>query len=113
MSPIVALWFVALPVYDVITTTLRRILRGRSPLDGDRQHLHHLLQDHGLSIRQTLVVLSVLALVGGAIGLFGHFFGISDGFAFTLFMSCGVLYFLGVRYLAKTMPVSDEVALAS
>ena len=52
MSPIVALWFVALPVYDVITTTLRRMLNGQSPLSGDRQHLHHLLQDQGLSVRQ-------------------------------------------------------------
>ena len=104
IAPITALWFVALPVYDVITTTMRRMLKGVSPLSGDRQHLHHLLQDHGLSIRQTLMVISVLALFGGAIGLFGHLAGASDGLMFALFALLGAAYFLGVRLLAKAMP---------
>ena len=101
ISPVTALWFVALPVYDVITTTLRRVLKGVSPLAGDRQHLHHLLQDHGLSIRQTLLVMAALALLGGLIGLSSHYAGISDGAMFALFASLGAAYFLGVRRLAQ------------
>ncbi len=101
MSPIIALWFVALPVFDVLTTTLRRVLNGQSPLAGDRQHLHHLLQDHGLSVSQTLASLSALALLGGAIGLIGHFVGVADGWMFALFAACGAGYFLAVRRLAK------------
>ena len=103
ISPITALWFVALPVYDVITSTTRRMLKGLSPLAGDRQHLHHLLQDHGLSIRQTLMVMATLASIVGAIGLFSHFAGISDGRMFALFALLGAAYFLGVRRLAKAM----------
>jgi len=104
ISPITALWFVALPVYDVLTTTMRRVLKGRSPLSGDRQHIHHLLQDHGLSTRQTLKVMSVLALLGATIGLFSHFAGISDGLMFALFALLGATYFLSVRRLAKAVP---------
>jgi UDP-GlcNAc:undecaprenyl-phosphate GlcNAc-1-phosphate transferase len=107
ISPITALWFVALPVYDVITTTLRRVLKGRSPLAGDREHLHHLLQNHGLSSRQTLVVMSTLALLGGAIGLSSHFAGISDSLVFLLFALLGAAYFLGVRRLAHSTPSND------
>jgi undecaprenyl-phosphate alpha-N-acetylglucosaminyl 1-phosphatetransferase len=103
MSPITALWFVALPVYDVLTTTVRRMLKGLSPLAGDRQHLHHLLQDHGLSIRQTLLVLVVLSFSGGAIGLYGHISGISDSLMFTVFGLLGTAYFVGVRRLAKAL----------
>lgn len=113
MSPIIALWFVALPVYDVITTTLRRLLKGQSPLAGDRQHLHHLLQDHGLSTRQTLFVLSILALLGGGIGLFGHFVGASDGVMFASFASCGAGYFLTVRRLAKGVSIPDRAAVTA
>lgn len=105
MSPVTALWFVALPVYDVITTTIRRILRGHSPLTGDRQHLHHLLQDSGLSARQTLLVLSVLAILGGAIGLFGHFAGMTDALMFALFAMLGAAYFLGLRGLTKATAI--------
>lgn len=108
MSPITALWFVALPVYDVITTTLRRVLKGRSPLAGDRQHLHHLLQDHGFSARQTLMVISALALLFGAIGLASHVAQVSDGLMFTLFAAFGAAYFLVVRRLAKRIAEDDR-----
>src|SRR6056297_133519 len=101
ISPVTALWFVALPVYDVITTTLRRILKGVSPLAGDRQHLHHLLQDHGMSIRQTLLVIASLALIGGLIGVSSHYAAVPDGPMFALYTSLGAGYFVGVRRLAK------------
>ena len=111
ISPITALWFVALPVYDVITTTLRRVLKGVSPLAGDRQHLHHLLQDHGLSIRQTLLVMAILALLGGLIGISSHYAGVSDGPMFALYLSLGAVYFIGVRRLAQdTRVTSMELA---
>ncbi|MGK0500800.1 MAG: UDP-GlcNAc:undecaprenyl-phosphate GlcNAc-1-phosphate transferase [Oceanicoccus sp.] len=103
MSPITALWFVALPVYDVITTTLRRVLSGVSPLAGDRQHLHYLLQDCGLSTRQALAILSALALFGGAVGLLSHFSGVSDAWVFALFVLFGTAYFFGVRRLSKVV----------
>jgi len=101
ISPVTALWFVALPVYDVITTTLRRVLKGVSPLAGDRQHLHHLLQDYGLSIRQTLFVMGSLALLCGLIGASSHYAGLSDGPMFALYASLGAVYFFSVRGLAK------------
>ena len=109
MSPITALWFVALPVYDVITTTIRRVLKGRSPLCGDRMHLHHLLQDRGLSILQTLLVLSTLATFGGAIGLASHFAGISDGTMFTLFVLLGAIYFFSVRRLTNAVLRNNSI----
>ena len=106
ISPVTALWFVALPVYDVITTTVRRVLKGVSPLAGDRQHLHHLLQDHGLSIRQTLVVMAILALLGGLIGVSSHYAGVSDGQMFALYAALGAVYFLGIRRLARSTPLT-------
>ena len=84
-----------------------RYSRGLSPLSGDRQHLHHLLQDHGLSIRETLMVLSVLALLGGTIGLSSDFAGLADGPMFALL---GAAYFFGVRRLAKALPSTNAAA---
>lgn len=110
ISPITALWFVALPVYDVITTTLRRILRGDSPLAGDRQHLHYLIQDYGLSASRTLIVMSVLALLGGIIGLSAHLADIPDDRVFALFVLLGMAYFFGVRHLSKVVSRSSASA---
>ena len=65
-------------------------------------HLHHLLQDRGLSNLQTLVVLSILALFGGVIGLASHWAGFSDGPMFTLFVLLGAVYFFAVRRLTNS-----------
>ncbi|MGH2544836.1 MAG: MraY family glycosyltransferase, partial [Ardenticatenaceae bacterium] len=52
-----------LPILDVAWVITSRIRRGRSPLKGDRRHLHYRLFDLGLSQRQ--VVLGYWALSAG------------------------------------------------
>jgi UDP-GlcNAc:undecaprenyl-phosphate GlcNAc-1-phosphate transferase len=111
MSPITALWFVALPLYDVVTTTLRRVLKGVSPLRGDREHLHFLLLSCGLSTRQALMVLSVFALIGGTVGLISYIAGIPDVQVFTLFVLVGVLYFFGVRRLSAAASSTEAATI--
>jgi len=55
-----------IPILDVAWLILRRLLQGRSPLRGSREHLHHRLLDLGLS--QPAIVLLYYAftvLLGG------------------------------------------------
>lgn len=42
----------AIPLIDTVYTIVRRILLGKSPLWGDRGHLHHKLLDYGFSKKQ-------------------------------------------------------------
>jgi UDP-GlcNAc:undecaprenyl-phosphate/decaprenyl-phosphate GlcNAc-1-phosphate transferase len=53
------LMVMALPIMDTAWQIFNRIRRGRSPLKGDRGHLHHRLLDLGFSQRQ--IVLSYYA----------------------------------------------------
>jgi UDP-GlcNAc:undecaprenyl-phosphate GlcNAc-1-phosphate transferase len=57
----------AIPLADTTLAVLRRLLRGRSPFDADRGHVHHRLLQQGLSVPRVLAVLysaaSVLALL--------------------------------------------------
>ena len=39
-----------LPILDTLLAMARRTLRGRSPFDGDKEHVHHVLLDLGLFI---------------------------------------------------------------
>ena len=48
------------PIYDTVTTVVRRLLRRKPIYSADRGHLHHRLLDRGLSVRQT--VLTIYAL---------------------------------------------------
>ena len=41
-ADMVALWFL-IPVLDCLRLIISRVLRGRSPFDGDRDHLHHFI----------------------------------------------------------------------
>lgn len=53
------------PIIDTGYTIIRRVLSGKSPVWGDRGHLHHRLLDAGLSKRQvSLFYWSVTALLG-------------------------------------------------
>lgn len=69
LSPVDALWCVALPVMDTLAVMVRRMRKGRSPFKADRQHLHHLLHDTGCSPR---VVLAAIVGASGALALTGY-----------------------------------------
>jgi UDP-GlcNAc:undecaprenyl-phosphate GlcNAc-1-phosphate transferase len=51
VSPTTTLWMVALPLYELLWTTIRRLLRGHSPFRPDRAHFHHKLLDAGFGVR--------------------------------------------------------------
>ena len=59
------------PIYDTISTVVRRLLKRKPIYSADRGHLHHRLLDRGLSVRQTVVamygVTAVLCLVALAL----------------------------------------------
>ena len=78
LSPVAALWICAVPVIDTGSLIVRRLASGRSPFSSDRQHLHHLMLDAGLSVNQVVVALSTVSVLCGAFGVLGWYFGISD-----------------------------------
>ncbi|WP_119302664.1 MraY family glycosyltransferase [Dongia deserti] len=78
LSPAAALWICAIPVIDTLSLAIRRIAAGRSPFSSDRQHLHHLLLDAGLSVGQVVATLGTIAAFLGAIGLGGWYAGVPD-----------------------------------
>jgi UDP-N-acetylmuramyl pentapeptide phosphotransferase/UDP-N-acetylglucosamine-1-phosphate transferase len=59
-SPVVAMGVLAIPLYDTLRVMLIRMSRGLSPLSADRNHLHHLLTDLGLSHMKTSLVLAAV-----------------------------------------------------
>lgn len=57
------LWAIAIPIADIISIVIRRLISGRSPLAPDRKHLHHKIMEAGFSPRRTLLIL-ILSAVG-------------------------------------------------
>lgn len=47
--PVVAMTIIAIPLFDTLRVFTTRIIRGTSPFQPDRRHIHHLLIDYGFS----------------------------------------------------------------
>lgn len=60
LAPILALGF---PIFDTLTSMVRRMLRGRNPFIGDRAHTHHRLLNYGYTQRQVALILYAVALL--------------------------------------------------
>lgn len=69
--PVSIAWILVLPVLDVLTLYIRRIMKGRSPFSADREHLHHVLLRSGFSVTATVWVLILVMAIFGLIGLVG------------------------------------------
>jgi UDP-GlcNAc:undecaprenyl-phosphate GlcNAc-1-phosphate transferase len=58
-----------LPILDTTLVTVTRVLRGRSPVKGGRDHASHRLVSSGLSERQTIMILYGISILSGAAGM--------------------------------------------
>ena len=66
VTPVLAPYLVAVPIIDCLVLIARRLRHGRSPFAADRDHVHHLLQDAGFSVNQTVALLVVVSVLIGA-----------------------------------------------
>lgn len=75
MTPVTALWLIAIPLMDMIAIMYRRLRKGMSPFSPDRQHIHHLIMRAGFSSRQAFVLITLAAALLAAIGVIGEHLG--------------------------------------
>lgn len=69
VNPVLALWFVGIPVMDCLVLMVRRIRGGRSPFIADRNHMHHMMLEAGFGPTQAALALSAITVFFGvAIG---------------------------------------------
>ncbi len=72
LSAVSAGWIFGLPLLDISAVMTRRLFEGRSPFTAGRDHIHHLLIDHGYSVNKTLSIIVVLHLLFVSLGLIAN-----------------------------------------
>ena len=88
-----------IPILDTALVTGSRILSGRAPSEGGRDHSSHRLVAIGLSERAAVAVLWALAAVGGALGIAVNYFNLSwSGLVAALFFIAMLIFAV---YLSK------------
>ena len=93
MTPITAVWILALPIMDTITVMIRRIRIGHNPFTADRRHLHHLALACGLSDGQATALLLIMALMSGAVGVALYQLDVPEYMQFYAFLALFGLYY--------------------
>ena len=58
-----------LPLFDMLSSIIRRVAKGQSPMAPDRGHIHHRLIDMGLSQKQAVAVLYAITCILGITGV--------------------------------------------
>lgn len=89
-SPVVTLWIVALPLFELFWTTIRRVIRGVSPFTADRNHFHHLLLRAGFGVRGAFGIFVVLTALLAGIGILTQRLNLPDHYSFLLLLFAGV-----------------------
>jgi UDP-GlcNAc:undecaprenyl-phosphate/decaprenyl-phosphate GlcNAc-1-phosphate transferase len=89
-APVTTLWVVAMPLYELVWTTLRRVLRGTSPFRADTAHFHHLLLKAGFGVRGAFAVFIALGSMLAGVGLLAERIGVPERISFLLLILAGV-----------------------
>ncbi|NNE27537.1 MAG: undecaprenyl/decaprenyl-phosphate alpha-N-acetylglucosaminyl 1-phosphate transferase [Saprospiraceae bacterium] len=107
--PAVAVGVLIIPLFDTLRVFTTRMLKGRSPFKPDRNHIHHLLLNSGLSHMQSTLCLVIVNLMFIAICFYFDSFSTFKLLMLLLFLATlltAILY--GILYIksAKKLKTS-------
>jgi len=90
--PITMIWIMIVPLYDFVRIFFLRIKSKQSPLNPDRQHMHHLLLDTGYSKMQTLTILCSISFIGGLVGVISAWVNLATSIQFYSYIFLFITY---------------------
>ncbi|WP_067709701.1 MULTISPECIES: UDP-N-acetylglucosamine--undecaprenyl-phosphate N-acetylglucosaminephosphotransferase [unclassified Erwinia] len=93
ITPVTALWLIAIPLMDMVAIMYRRLSKGMSPFSADRQHIHHLIMRAGFSSRQACLLITLAAALLAGVGVLGESLSfVPDWAMLLLFLLAFMLY---------------------
>ena len=93
-APVTALWLFAVPLIEMSTAILRRIVSGKSPFKPDTLHTHHLLLRFGIRENNTLLLMLIISLSTAVIGILGEIYDVAEWLMFVGFMLVFLIYII-------------------
>lgn len=95
LSPMLVLFFIGVPLLDMIAVTTQRLLTGGRPFQADQEHLHHKLLTLGFSHHQVVIIIYIMQI--GMVTLAYSCRWSSDfflgGLYLLLLVAMGILYY--------------------
>lgn len=105
-APLLVMVILILPLFDTLRMFIIRLISGKSPFKGDRNHFHHILLDRNLSHWNATLVLLIFNLL--AIYIYSEFLNqFSNNIKFVLYLSCFILYCVVAYLLSRNISKVD------
>jgi UDP-GlcNAc:undecaprenyl-phosphate/decaprenyl-phosphate GlcNAc-1-phosphate transferase len=110
VAPSTVLWVIALPLFDSVCIMLRRLMKGKSPFNPDREHLHHIFTVAGYSNNATLLIILAISVTLSIVGIIANLYlAIPEHILFGIFMLLFVGYYCLISYAWKVMKISRYI----
>ncbi|MBK9252409.1 MAG: hypothetical protein IPM70_11180 [Proteobacteria bacterium] len=72
LDPMIILWLMPIPVFELFSSTARRIAKGIPPTQADNGHFHHRLVAAGLSVRAICALYFTVSVAGCAMAVWSY-----------------------------------------
>lgn len=103
LHPIDALWFIAIPVMDLVRLFVFRLQNGVSPFKPDREHLHHIFIKMHFSQLKVVFIVFLMAGLFSCLGIVFNKFNISENISLFTFIVCLIIYILYFNKLSRNL----------
>jgi UDP-GlcNAc:undecaprenyl-phosphate GlcNAc-1-phosphate transferase len=101
MTPVTALWILAVPVIDAVSILVRRLYAKRPPFTAATDHMHHILSALGCGVNTTVGIIVGTAIALGVLGLLGLYSGLSEQLLFSGFLGLFAAYLWATARVAR------------
>lgn len=96
-EPAIVLWLFGVPLLDTLTVMIRRKRRKTSVFEADRTHIHHVLEDTGLTINNSVLLISGVQIIIVGIGVIFYMMHASAAMVFWSFVLLFAAYYYRLR----------------
>jgi UDP-GlcNAc:undecaprenyl-phosphate/decaprenyl-phosphate GlcNAc-1-phosphate transferase len=106
VTPVLAPFLIALPVIDCLVLIAHRLRAGRSPFSSDRNHLHHRLQEAGLSATSIVAGLTAASLAIGLVAGLALRANVPEVAFPAVYLAATAIHFMATRRSTSEKPAA-------
>ncbi len=96
------------PLTDTLRVFVIRTIKGQSPFEADRNHIHHRLIDCGYSHAKTVIVIYVFSIVTVGVSLLSYY--LNPSLSLVAVLACSGIFILWVIYAKSKSKKTDEIS---
>lgn len=109
VSPVLILWLIPIPIFELFASTIRRIIKGMSPAQADNGHFHHVLTRAGFSVRLICAIYIAFSAASAYAGWLAFQAGVSEALlcgGFCALFALWLLFMASARSIAARLPLA-------